>query len=425
MQAARRGRRAAVVPARRRNPREQPRRHVARLHRVQVRQPRLGVKRHPAAPLLGLTVLVLCAHVLLGEVTRVHVEVRGVERAQPGVRSGVGGFVAVERVAKRENAALVHVPVQVHVKTQPAFIRVVHRHSHHRVDHGLLRRVRVVVVPVQVLAQRVLPKVPPERAVGVEHRDEFEHEPFSQRRRPRVVRPQQKLEYPAHHVVTGLLPGVHPRGDDEHGPVERRRSRGGDSRRRDGGVVVVALGNAPGGGHREHVHVPALEGSREGLPPDVHALAKRKVGREPGVDGVQRGDAIAVRKGKGKGKVRRLGGFDIVPEGPPELAVVRLPVGHRLVASRVLGAGRVLTVHGPVVVLENLPLLDVVHHRERQRLPRRVAFDAKVEPRSVLRGVVATLAVAPGPQLERAVGAVLLNPPQVTAVEVRAHRVLA
>ena len=218
---------------------------------------------------------------------------------------------------------------------------------------------------------------------------------------------------------------MHPRGDDEYGPVLGRSSRGGHSRRQDGGFVVLRLGHTRRGRHREHVHVPALERSREGLPPDVHALAKRLVGREPGVDGVQRGDAIAVRERKRKRKVRRLGGFNLVPEGPPKLALVRLPMAHRLVASRVLGAGRVLTVHGPVVVLENLPLLDVVHHRERQRLPRRVAFDAKVKPRSVLRGVVAPLAVAPGPQLERAVGAVLLNPPQVTAVEVRAHRVLA
>ena len=129
-----------------------------------------------------------------------------------------------------------------------------------------------------------------------------------------------------------------------------------------------------------------------------------------------------MREWKRKRNVYRLGGFDPVPKGPPELPSLRLPVGDGLVASRVPAARRVLPAHGPVVVLEYLPLLDVVHHRERQRLPRGMALYTKVEPRSVMRGAVAPFAVGPGPQLY--IGSVLLALAQVTAVEVGADRVL-
>ena len=156
---------------------------------------------------------------------------------------------------------------------------------------------------------------------------------------------------------------------------------------------------------------------------DVHLALEVWFGTKLGVDGVQHRCAVAVREWKRKRKVYRLGGFHSVPKGPPELPSLRLPVGDGLVASRVPAARRVRSAHGPVVVLEYLPLLDVVHHRERQRLPRGVALDTKVEPRSVMRGAVAPLAVGPGPQLY--IGSVLLALAQVTAVEVGADRVLA
>eukprot|EP00982_Pelagococcus_subviridis_P013797 31280-Pelagococcus_subviridis.AAC.12 len=175
-QRSRRRRRASVRVVRRRgHVRQQSRRVIVRLDDVQVRQARRAMHRDAAGALLGSALAaVFHPRVFLAEIARVEVKVRRVQRDEPRPRPRLDRVAPLQAIPEREAPALVHVPVEVHVKPELVAFGVRRQQPPRRVYRRLLRGVGRVVAPVQVLAQGVAPVVPSERAVGVQTRDDIE-----------------------------------------------------------------------------------------------------------------------------------------------------------------------------------------------------------------------------------------------------------
>lgn len=156
---------------------------VVALKRVAVGQARRLLERDTTTAIATHAVLVLNRHDLLGKVALIHIKIKTVHRNQ-FCKSDVVRLPLVFRqsVAKNEDAFLGSMGVEVHVHLEVLVHGCVLADGLFRSpNRGLIAPVRLVVKPVQVLAERVKSVVAACNTIWIQRRYNLKHVVLSQK----------------------------------------------------------------------------------------------------------------------------------------------------------------------------------------------------------------------------------------------------
>jgi len=162
--------------------------------------PRAAVLAEPFVSLVGHM------HVVLRENTGIKVKMRRVKGDELGKEHPFDlPLDVLERVSVHEASSFRGVGVEVKVVLEPLFF-VQREHVPLGSQHGrVFRRVRGIIVPVQVVPVAVGPVVSHRHSVWVHHWNDVEGEAISEQSRTRVVLVQKEVEHPVEKPLRGDL----------------------------------------------------------------------------------------------------------------------------------------------------------------------------------------------------------------------------